>query len=178
MSNKDDLVVVTSVGTLVYPHLNQVDTKFSNGDETKAKYHTKVSFPLDDPKTREIKAKVDEYAAKYKTNKVPYSVDESDGTITFSAKSGYKYRPQAQDTQGNAIDLDETNIWGGTKAKLKIRFRYYKGFGGGIGAYLDAYRVFELVSSGGGDDFGDPEEDGYTVGDAPAATGGEESFGF
>jgi hypothetical protein len=163
--------LLTRVGTLKYPKLNNPDTK---GEFADGKYKTEIVFSPADHAAfdKEIKALAKELLPSLKNPQLPIKKDKKTGELSFIAKS--KFKPLLKDSQRKEIPEDVI-VKGGSQARLALCvFPYQKG----LSLQLSAVQVVKLVA-GGADPF-DIIDDGYVAetteqDDAPAAEAGAET---
>jgi hypothetical protein len=188
--------------TAEYPHLNSPDTKFKEEGE----YHFKGRTSLDDPGAIKLREEIDALAAKTlkeaqaehkrklaeesnpaKKKKLakespklcedmPYSIDEDEGTITFSFKSKASGKKKETgeawtrtlplyDAKGNVLPKD-AKIGGGSvlKAAYHAEGFYTPKLGAGVTLRLDAVQVLDLKQYvRDASAFGFESEDGYSA---------------
>jgi len=155
---------LTNVGRAKYPHLNKPDTAFNTDSP---KYKTELVMSQEDAKSLVSKIKeaaAEEFGAK-KNIRMPYSVDEETGEVSFKVQS--KYQPKFYDTKGQVIAPSALpNIGGGSQLRGGGILNLYTVTGtSGVGLMLDKIQVVEVVGFGG-DDTGFDEIEGSFVVDA------------
>jgi len=149
MSDKKNYV--TPDGTLVFPHLEEPDTRF----DPDGKYHTYLKLDPNDKESAEFLKEVKKLCPK--DGRVPFKDDktksgEKTGAILVKFASAYK--PRLFDDQLHQW-MEESRIGGGTKAAISYRPNVYKQFGGGVNLYLQAVKVLEFVPlQANGESFG------------------------
>lgn len=154
---------ISSVGRAKYPHLNKPDTAF-NADNPK--YKTEIVMSKDDAKdlvTKIKEAAAEEFGGK-KNIRMPYTVDEETGEVSFKMQS--KYEPKFYDTQGQVIAPSSLpNIGGGSQLKGGGILNLYTVSGSsGVSLMLDKIQVVEVSTFGGDDEgFDAIEGGGFTV---------------
>ena len=155
---------LTNVGRAKYPHLNKPDTAFNTDNP---KYKTELVMSQEDAKPLVAKIKeaaAEEFGAK-KNIRLPYSVDEETGEVSFKVQS--KYQPKFYDTKGQVIAPSALpNIGGGSQLRGGGILNLYTVTGtSGVGLMLDKIQVVEVVGFGG-DETGFDEIEGSFVVDA------------
>lgn len=155
---------LTNVGRAKYPHLNKPDTAFNTDNP---KYKTELVMSQDDAKPLVAKIKeaaAEEFGAK-KNIRLPYTVDEETGEVSFKVQS--RYQPKFYDTKGQVIAPNALpNIGGGSQLRGGGILNLYTVTGtSGVGLMLDKIQVVEVVGFGG-DETGFDEIEGSFVLDA------------
>lgn len=153
---------ISPVGRAKYPHLNKPDTAF---DTNNPKYKTELVMSQEDakPLVQLIKqAAADEFGNK--KVRMPYSVDEETGDVSFKVQS--KYQPKFYDTQGQVIAPSALpNIGGGSQLRGGGILNLYTVSGSsGVGLMLDKIQVVEVVGFGGDEEGFDAIDGSFTVG--------------
>ena len=154
---------ISPVGRAKYPHLNKPDTAF---DTANPKYKTEIVMSKDDatPLVKMIKDAAAEEFGNKKNIRMPYTVDEETGEVSFKMQS--KYEPKFYDTQGQVITPSALpNIGGGSQLRGGGILNLYTVSGSsGVGLMLDKIQVVEVSTYGGDDEgFDAIEGGGYTV---------------
>lgn len=176
-------LVKTPVGTAVFPHLNEPDTKFKEEGEYK------VSLALSGDEASSLMASIDkmqdEALAAFKESsegkgkkkvgkaKPPYreELDEEDeptGRTLFSFKSSYK--PSIVDSKVKPISPD-TKLWGGSEIRVNADVGgWHIPLQGGVGVtmYMKGVQVIKAVGgNSGASDFDEVDggfvDDGFDV---------------
>jgi hypothetical protein len=173
MAKKERLL--TPVGILVYPKLNEVDVyqpvdkKGRPSGAVKRRFITRIKFENQDDLAKVkafLEAKAQELLPDVEHPKLPIKKDKKDGTLSIEATSGEKYQPILWDANNNKIPpVKAPAIGGGTKARLDVSVNAYDGFGGGINLYLNAVQIIELVESTFGKSNFETAEGGFTYDD-------------
>ncbi|MQB00216.1 MAG: DUF2815 family protein [Actinobacteria bacterium] len=174
MSEKKLPLEVSPAGVAGFAkYLYEKDTKFSRGDESKAKYSLKLLVPKDKLATRfgHIKngsepipseewlahiQKMHEQAGG-KAGEGPVrdgdKIRKKDGDPVEAWQGHYvvtfktAHPPQLVDTKKRDLP-DDVRIFGGDVVKVAYRPSVYEGFGGGITLYLNAVMLIDKRSSG------------------------------
>jgi len=155
---------LTSVGRAKYPHLNRPDTAF---DTNSPKYKTELIISKEDaaPLVKLIKETAAEEFGNKKNIRLPYTVDEETGEVSFKVQS--KYQPKFYDTKGNPITPSALpNIGGGSQLRGGGILNLYSVSGtSGVGLMLDKIQVVEVSGGFGGVDDGfDAIEGSFVMG--------------
>ena len=153
---------ISPVGRAKYPHLNKPDTAF---DTANPKYKTEIVMSKDDatPLVKMIKDAAAEEFGNKNNIRMPYTVDEETGEVSFKMQS--KYEPKFYDTQGQVITPSALpNIGGGSQLRGGGILNLYTVSGSsGVGLMLDKIQVVEVSTYGGDDEGFDAIEGGFTV---------------
>jgi hypothetical protein len=174
--------ITSPVLELVYPKISKADTY---GDKADGKFKTLAKLsgsPAGEKFKSAIEAKAKELMPKVKKPKLPFWVND-EGEVFLRASS--KYRPLVQDAQANEVppeSVENLNIGGGTRAKLKLGVNVFEGR---LSLYLNAVQIAKLVQfvpkASGFDDAIEDDEggDGFTFDKAAASeeTASEEDGG-
>jgi hypothetical protein len=173
------LKLVTPVGHLVYPHLNEPDREF----DPAGVYHTKLRCSVE--AAQEFLSEIESYRdeqyqqalretgkKKLNQNALPWSFDEEDETqvlIKFKLKAkvqtrsgdAWEQRPTLLDA---ALKPTSVSIGGGTEARISAEVNFYRTPAGdtGVTLWCKAVQVIELVERGGGGDYGFKPTEGFT----------------
>ena len=132
---------ISPIGELLYPHINREDPSYGR---------YKTVFKLDTNEAKEFIEHCHNLAKdEFRTTEgvhFPFSIDPEVGTVEIKCSS--KYPPQIVDAQAQPVIFEEApEIYGGTKAKLKIKLRCNdvppKKY---VSAYMSAVQIIELSS--------------------------------
>jgi len=153
---------LTAVGRAKYPHLNKPDAAFNTENP---KFKTELLMSKEDaaPLVKLIKeAAAEEFGAK-KQVRMPFTVDEETGEVSFKVQS--KYQPKFYDTQGQVITPSALpTVGGGSQLRAGGILNLYTVTGSsGVGLMLDKIQIVEVVDGFGGDDGGFDAIDGSFV---------------
>lgn len=191
---------VTEVGTAIYPHLIQPDTRFNAEGEYKLKLKLSPDAQLKDSKG-ESKGSMQEFLdsmmeralakakeenpneRRMKQADAPYDLDDSGNLVVnmklkarVSPKNGepFEQRPALFDAKGKPFDGE--TVWGGSELKVSFEIVpfYTKMIGAGITLRLKACQIIELKKGGDvqAESYGFGEEEGYESSGTPAAQEG------
>jgi hypothetical protein len=163
---------------LVYPKISKADTY---GDKADGKFKTLAKLtgsPNGEQFKKVIEAKAKELMPKVKKPKLPFWTND-EGEVFLRASS--KYRPLVQDAQANEVppeSVENLNIGGGTRARLKLGVNIFEGR---LSLYLNGVQIAKLVqfvpkASGFGDAIED-EGEGFTFEKPLAKTEDDEETG-
>lgn len=140
MSKREYIPVVSDVGTAVFPHLIEPDTKGQYADN---RYKTGIRHG--DAATEAFKKVLRDAAAKLLPDvsnpHLPIRTDKKDGSVSFTWKS--KNKPVLWDAQRNKLPAGaDIDIRGGSKIRLAgVITNYDKG----ISLWVDGVQVIELT---------------------------------
>jgi hypothetical protein len=166
---------VSPRGSLVYPHLNNPDTKFDRDGV----YKTQLRITDTDEANElvdTIQEALDQFATQHPTvkkrAKLPFEKSD-DGSYTFTFKckargiradgTTWEQKPKIFDAKGNLFLVAKT-IWGGTTAKVSFAIAPYNVAATGLGVTLrlKGVQILELVEGGGSaQTYGFSEEEGF-----------------
>ena len=156
---------LSPVGRAKYPHLNKPDTAF---DTNNPKYKTQLVIPQE--KASPLIAKIKEAAVgKFGTAKnirMPYTVDEETGDVSFKVQSNFQ--PKLYDTKGQIITPSALpDIGGGSQLRAGCTLNLYTVSGSsGVSIMLDKIQLIEVVGFGGDDEGFEETEGSYIFDDA------------
>jgi hypothetical protein len=218
MSQQKREQFTTPKGVAKWITINTPDTKFKDEGEyrvsllLKGKDADVLKAKIDEALSVAIaEAKANKENAKHKQIKAsqhkPYKADtDKEGNetgfteFTFKAKASgvskktgkeWTFKPRVFDAKGVPMNIDKTQVWGGSTVKVAYEvspygvFKYSPTMGVGISLKLAAVQILDLKTGTGKDAkaFGFGEEEGYAQGDfsdaeAESAQAGDESEEF
>ena len=137
---KMEIKYISPIGELIYPHINREDPSYGRYKTILKLVLTKLKNSLSI-----VTSAKDEFRTTDGVN-LPYTINPEVGTVEIKCNS--KYPPQIVDDQAQPLVFEDApEIYGGTKAKLKIKIRCVdvppKKY---VSAYLSAVQIIELAS--------------------------------
>lgn len=136
-----EIKYVTPIGELIYPHINREDPKFG-------KYKTIFKLSMADAKEfiEQCHNLAKDEFRTVEDVQFPFVVNADVAEVEIKASS--KYVPVIVDASAQLLIHEEApEIYGGTKAKLKLKLKCTEVTGKKyVSAYLGAVQIIELAS--------------------------------